>query len=167
MSQDDTPRSASRRWATVLLVFSLALNLLIVGMVAGWMLSPGGPRGERSDLRQARGLLGEPFVRALPQEDRRALLADALRNRDQLRENRQALARRLGDFLDALEAEEFDEATIRGLLSEQRGAAIRRQEIGEALLIERLSAMSRDERRAYAERLRENFRRLMRRSASD
>ena len=156
-----------RRWITPLLVASLAFNLMIVGIVVGWALSPDGPRKERRDVGAVRGLVGEPFARALPAEDRRALLQSAVEDRDRLRENKEALSRRFAEFLAALEAEEFDPERLRSLLSEQRDAAIRRQEIGEDFLIERLSVMTRDDRVAYAERLREQLKNLRPRSGRD
>lgn len=162
----ETP-SKRRRWMMPVMLLSLAINLLIVGIVVGWVLSTDGPSGERRDAGAVRGLVGEPFVRALPREDRRALLRRALENKEKLRENREALSHRLGDFLDALEAETFDPERIRSLLSEQRNAAIHRQEIGEDFLIERLSTMTQSERITYAEKLREQFRNFRPRSGRD
>lgn len=165
---NDSPTPAkTRKWFTPLLFVSLALNLLVVGILAGWLLSPGGPRGESREYAQVRGLVGEPFVRALPKEERRALLRSAVQNRERLRENRDVISRRFAAFLTALEADVFDEATVASLLEEQRQAAIRRQEIGEALLIERLAAMTPEDRKAYAARLSDGLKHLRPRSRSN
>lgn len=162
----DAPK-APRRWVIPVMILSLAINLLIVGIVAGWVLSKDGPRGDRREAGAVRGLIGEPFVRALPSADRRALFEQAMENRDQLRENREALRQRLDDFLAALEAKTFEPERVRALLADQRAAAIRRQEIGEEFLIERLTAMSQDERAAYAANLRERLKGFRQRSERD
>ena len=167
MSDAQKAPDTRRRWILPALFLSVAVNLLIVGILAGWLVSPGGPRGDARINGPARGLVGEPFVRALPTEDRRALLRSAIENRDQLRQNRDDLSRRLAALLAALEAQDFNPASVENLLQEQRETAVRRQKIGEKLLIERLSAMTHQERIAYAERLRERLKHLKPRSTSD
>ncbi|MEO1024072.1 MAG: periplasmic heavy metal sensor [Pseudomonadota bacterium] len=150
----DTPETPpkQRRWLMPVLFVSLAANLLVVGVLAGAMLSPDGPRHERQD-RQARGLVGEPFIRALPREDRRALVGEAMRNRERIRESREALRERFGAFLEVLRTDPFDAEEAARLFSAQRQAAVRRQEIGETLLMNRLQEMTPEERAAYADAL--------------
>lgn len=150
----DTPEipSKKRRWLMPVLFVSLAGNLLVIGVLAGAMLSPNGPRQERQD-RQARGLVGEPFIRALPRDDRRALVGEVLRNREQIRESREALRERFGAFLDVLRADPFDADEAARVFDTQRQAAVRRQEIGETLLMNRLQEMTSEERAAYADAL--------------
>ena len=153
-SQTEKPR---RRWLMPLLFASLAVNLLIAGIVAGFLAAgPGGRKGD--DMRQAGEVIGAPFFRALPQADRRALLADAMRDRDNLRENRRQLRDRFERLLGALRAEPFDPEAVRRVLAEQRRAASERLDIGEALLIDRLSGMTPEGRAAYADRLAEGMR---------
>ena len=147
-----------RRWLYPLLFISLALNLLIAGMVVGWLASPGGPK--RSEFASARGLVGEPFLRALPDEQRRAMLREIVRDAPQIRESRESLRARFEAFLSALRMEPYDPKTVAELLKEQRNVAVNRQEIGERLLLERLEAMSVSERNAYADALEQSFRRL-------
>ncbi|MEO0918606.1 MAG: periplasmic heavy metal sensor, partial [Pseudomonadota bacterium] len=100
-----------------------------------------------------RGVLGEPFFRALPPPQRRAMVRDIVGNREQFREGREALRDRVERFLVALRATEFDRAELTRLLSQQRDAAVRRQTMGEALLLDRLESMSSEERAAYADAL--------------
>lgn len=157
---DPAPR---RRWLMPLLLASLALNLLIVGIVVGALVSPGGPRDRDEASRTLRGVVGEPFYRALPEGERRSMMREALGNREAFRESREALRARLEAFLAALRAEEFDRAEAERLLGAQREAANRRQDLGERLLLDRLEAMDREARVAYAEALEERFRSFRRR----
>lgn len=150
-----------RRWLFPLLFGSLALNLLIAGIVVGWMASHGGDR--RPDFGAARGLVGEPFLRALPEEHRRALMQDVAREATRIRESRESLRARFEAFLTALRAEPFDADAVGVLLREQRAAALGRQDIGERLLLERLEAMSAEQRDGYAAALERSFRRLRQR----
>lgn len=149
-----------RRWVLPLLFVSLAMNLLVVGVILGWILSPGGPR--RAEIGPVRGLVGEPFLRALPEEQRRAMLQDVMRETPRIRESRENLRARFEAFLGALRTEPFDAELVAGLLSQQRSVALRRQDIGEELLLQRLDAMTPEERRAYADRLESSLRRLRR-----
>ena len=155
----ETPPVRNRRWLAPALFVSLAANLLVAGVVVGAVIAGGPDRGGRPD-GPARSLLGEPFVRALESKDRRELGREMMSNRDKLRENRSDIRKRMESLLAALRDEEFDRDALSGLLSEQRGLAIARQELGEELLLNRLEAMSVDERRAYADRLGESFKRF-------
>ena len=149
-----------KRWLLPLLFVSLAANLLIVGIIVGWALSDAGPK--RSELGAARGLVGEPFIRALPEVHRRALMRGVMRESEQVRESRENLRLRFEEFLTALRTEPFDPGKVVVLLDDQRSASLRRQHIGERLLLERLEAMSPQERQAYATALERSFKRLRR-----
>ncbi len=153
-----------KRWMLAVLLVSLAANLLIAGIVLGWALSPDGRRGHGDNIGAARGLISEPFVRALSPDDRRELVQSIVRDRSRIRENRDTLGQRFEALLAAIRSDAFDETTMRRLLDEQRQIAISRQEIGEALLLERLSEMSAEERSVYAERLEDLLARVKRRS---
>lgn len=162
----ETPPKApkQRRWMMPVLILSVAINLLVAGIVAGAFLSPDGPRkGSSQDQRAIRGVLGEPFFRALPTDERRAMLRDVIGNRDKFREGRDVLRERVGQFLAALRAETFDRAEAERLLGEQRNAASRRQDLGEKLLLDRLEAMTQAERAAYADALEKQLKGLRRR----
>ncbi len=158
---EELPRP-KRRWLMPTLLISLAINLLIVGIVVGFAISPKGHRNADRAGGHARSIIGEPFVRALPQADRQALIKAIGAERGRLRENRAALRDRFEALLVALHADPFDADAISQLLGEQQSVAASRQRIGEGLLIERLTAMSPDERAAYAERLAHALRRLRR-----
>ena len=91
------------------------------------------------------------------------MVRDILQNREPFREGRDALRDRVAGFLDALRAEEFDRSEAEKLLGEQRQAAIKRQTLGENLLLDRLESMSREERLAYADALEARLQGLRRR----
>lgn len=148
------------RWPYLLLFVSLAANLLVAGILAGWLISPGGP--QRSDFGQARGLVGEPFLRALPDSERRAIMRDAIKEAPRIRESRESLRARVDAFLAAIRAEPYDPETVEILLKEQRDVALRRQDIGERLLLNRLEAMNSEQRAAYADALQRTLRRQSR-----
>lgn len=147
-------------WIRIALVVSLAVNLLIAGIVIGASVTRDrGANPVRAEIAAARDLGPLPFVVALEREDRRAL-ARALRGEAaSLRQNREELRVRFESLLTALRAEPFDAETVRGLMREQREIAVRRQEIGERILLERLGEMTPAERNAYADRLDRSLRR--------
>lgn len=155
-----TPEKAKRRWLMPAFIASLTLNLLVAGVLVGWVLSPEGPRRERFDTH---GVIGEPFFRALPVKDRRALIGDILRDPERFREGRDGLRQRFDAFLAALRADPFVPGDVKRLLAEQSEVAIGRQKIGEDLLVQRLESMSGEERAAYADRLEDMARRFKRR----
>jgi len=160
---DDTPKPKKkpRRWLIPAFLVSLALNLLIAGVVGGWMLSPRGwHRPGPTDLGDAQGLVGSAFVRALPDAQRRQLLKDIFHDRGQLRQNRDSLRQQFETLLTAIRADPFDPAAIEALLEDQRQTAGHRQKIGESLILKRLSEMTPQERSAYADRLEATLRRL-------
>lgn len=74
----------SPTWMRIALVASLAVNLLIVGMVVGTVASGGGPGQGRDAVRDAGG---SPFVRALEPKDRRGVLRGMVSERRALRES--------------------------------------------------------------------------------
>lgn len=162
--EDQNPPKKSGRWLKPVLFFSLAANLLIVGLVAGAFLSPDGPRKKGGDENRAvRGIIGAPFFQALPEKERRNMVREVMGNREKFQERRQVLVSRFENFLAALRSEEFDREEVGRLLGEQRQAAVRRQELGEVLLLDRISEMTTEERATYADELEKRLKWLNRR----
>ena len=149
MAEAET-NAKSPTWMRVLLVASLAVNLLIVGMVVGTVASGGGPGQGRDALREAGG---SPFIRALAPHDRRGVMRGMVSERRALRESRETLRARFDALLVALRAETFDAAAVEQLLEDQRRALQARNKVGEQAILDRVAAMSLEERRAYADRL--------------
>lgn len=179
MARHDTSPQPGRpgRILRLALVASLAVNLLVGGVVVGKVVTHGFERvsdrrdgthmgrkdsrteAERDDDRSLRAIGNLPFVMALPRESR-AELADALRREaGPLEANRARLRARFEDVLAVLRAEPFDPDALRDLLGQQRAALFERQQFGETLLIDHLSGMSAEARAAYADRLDRSLRR--------
>ena len=143
------PRRLPGRWMKLALAVSLALNLAVIGVVAGVWL-------HRGDVAEAvppdagRGLFG--MVAVLP-PDRRAALRDDLGGPP----DRSAIAAQWAAFRAALQQSEVSAAEVQALLAgirEDQGEMASRLE---AALAVQLSQMSQEDRVAYVERL-ERFR---------
>ncbi|WP_102107055.1 periplasmic heavy metal sensor [Oceaniglobus roseus] len=153
MALSDTLRRwTASRW---LLVISLALNLAVLGAVVGAAVSHGPGRhghdhGRGDRLREAGNV---PYFMALTKEQRQAIRDDLGLKREDFRRNREALRQRFEAALATLRMEPFDAARFSGLLAEQRDTLFQRQQLGEALLADRIARMSAAERAAYADRL--------------
>ena len=146
---DSSPKTP-RRWGRIILVISLAFNLLIVGLVAGAML--GGPRDrDRNPLLRDIGF--GTFVQALTRADKHAMTEALKRDAGSFRENRTKLRHQFDEFLNALRADPFDPAEVSRLMVQQRSRIGERQQLGQTLLLERIEAMSLEDRRAYADSL--------------
>jgi uncharacterized membrane protein len=140
----------------IALVVSLALNLLILGLVGGALLSIG-PRGGDDDPRLRTLGLG-PFALALEREDRDAVRARI--DREALRADRRALGAGLMQLRGALLAEPFDRPAAEAALARARGATEALQGHGHRALIDHVETMSAAERAALAERLDRALRRM-------
>ena len=149
----DTPK---RRWGRVVLFVSLALNLLVAGVVAGALL--GGPRDRDRDPA-LRDLGFGPFVSSLSRSDRAALRDGLRREAGALRENRAAMRAQFEELLTLLRAEPYDHAAVRAHVEGQHTRISERVTLGRQLLLERIEAMAPEERGAYADKLDEALRR--------
>lgn len=155
---DDTQKPAGR-WMRPLLVVSLALNLAVAGLVIGGALSDhkggerGGGRGGDRPEAALRGLGPMPFIAALSEADRQALMAAVTTRAGEIAPTRETMRRHFEEMLGVLRAEPFDAAAMAGVLAELRQAGASRLEIGEALMVERFNQMTPAERAAYADRL--------------
>ena len=137
-----------------LLIGSLALNLLVVGVVAGTFFTGGGSGGsQRFDLTAG------PLTRALEGERRDAVRtalqesgAFARRDRSEIREDMQVL-------LTTLRADDFDEAAFRDVLSRQRTRLQSGQNAVLDAVTSQIDDMGPDERAAFADRLEAQARR--------
>lgn len=147
-----TPRTGAPRWMRGLLLASLAVNLLGLGAVVGAALTDG---------KRWHGVDGHAghMVRALNDEDRRALREQMRAARAEGREGREAHRAALRDLLAELRATPFDAAAVEARLAAVRGHFMDRLERGQTLLAQRFAEMSPAERSAYADRLEAALRR--------
>lgn len=137
-----------------LLIGSLALNLLVVGIVAGTYFTDGGPkRPHRIDLTVG------PLTRAMD-EDRRDAVGDALRASGAFeRQGRSAIREDMQVLLATLRADVFDETAFRDALSRQRARLQSGQDAVLDAITGQIEEMGPQERAAFADRLEEQARR--------
>jgi len=130
-------------WVKIVLGLSLAINLAIVGLVGGFVLS-GGPMGGKGP----RMGYAMPYVLALPKEDRRAIFR-ALRENPDLpgRGERRAAYR---EMVVVLKADTFDPAGAKGVLERHARGVEQVQQVAQGEWLNRVSAMSIEDRRSYA-----------------
>jgi uncharacterized membrane protein len=137
-----------RRSLRLLLVGSLALNLLVIGIIGGAALTGRGP-GPLGGYSMTLG----PFAQALDRADRDAI-RDELRARVDLRppsgRDRQAALR---DFQTALRADPFDASAVQAIFEDQRARAGAAMVAGQEALLRRIAAMTPAARAAFADRL--------------
>lgn len=150
----ETPKAP--RWMKVTLGLSLAVNLLIAGVVAGAMAFGPGPGARGGDDRNA--MIG-PFARALDASDRDAL-RDSLRSeRGALRETRQSARAVWRELLAIVRAEPFDIPAFEAGLARQQALGAETMSKAQSALVQQIAAMTPADRAAYAERVEEVMRR--------
>lgn len=163
-----TDPSTRRRfpvWAKALLAVSLALNLMVVGVVVGARFDgdqrkgpPGRmPRDARAAFDPALG----PFSRALPDPYRQRALDDLRAQAGDFRDNRAELAGQVTSMLDILKAEPFDPEALRSVMAAQTEVFERRGKIGRDVVLEQIGSMTPEERLQLADRMEEGFRRAL------
>ncbi len=133
-------------WWRVLLGVSLALNLLVIGLVIGMLARFGGPDGVRPPPQA----LGAALYRELPRTERKAF-REAMRDVSGERwDSRRNQAKALGA---ALRATPFDAASLGELLSDHATHRVKWQSALNAAWLDRVAAMSDNERIEYADRV--------------
>lgn len=147
-----TARPAMRRGLRILLFVSLALNLLVAGLVIGAVAhQAGGSRSHPPRVERP----GGPMVAALTRADRIAI-GKALREADRAgRPSRDELRAEYDAVIAALTTVPYEPETVRAAVERQTQGFSRRADLGRDLLLERLAEMSDEERAAFAMRLRE------------
>lgn len=146
------PRST--RGIRIALGISLALNLLVVGAVVGAFLRDGGPRE-----RIVRDLDFGPFTEALSPTDREALRKDFVARMPALRDTRRAIRADFDRLLVVLRTDPFDVEAARDLLQAHRDRMQTRIDLGQDLMLQRLSDMTPAARAEFADRLDRRLRR--------
>jgi uncharacterized membrane protein len=147
----DVPRPG--RGLKIALVISVALNLAVMGLVLGAWLGDGHRKGMPRDLSFG------PFSEALNDADRRELRKSLMSRAGEFRVSREAARAEFGALLDALRADPFAPAAMKAALAAIETRNAERLELGRSLIETRLTQMSTEERRAFADRLEKGLRR--------
>lgn len=138
----------SQLWMRIALGLSVALNLLVVGVVAG---------GITGRLRHPPPPLGEvslgAFTPALTKGDRFAIRDRAAREGLDFREAMRTARAEQAAIVAALRVEPWDRAAIVGIMKQISDRALARMDLGGRLVLERLDAMAPQERRDLADRM--------------
>ena len=143
----DTPKKKRTAWRIVLIV-SLALNVMVAGVIIGGITSGKAPRNFG-----AQNFAFGPAAEALSLSDRRAV-RDKLRDHPELRPLRPAeRSQAVAAFLEALRSDPFDPSAVEALFEEQRTRASTSMAAVQSAMLERFVDMTAEERSAYADRL--------------
>jgi len=148
------PTPKMPRWLRWVLVLSLAFNLMVVGIVGGWILTGGKhARHHPSRLEQ----IGGPLTRALSHKDRYAIGREVRQLYRDKQDGRAAQIALMETLIDDLRADPFDREAVAAHMAGQREFLNDRLSLGQTLLIERLESMDGADRAAYADRLAEGL----------
>ncbi|MGK7652105.1 periplasmic heavy metal sensor [Roseovarius sp. B08] len=153
---EQAPRTGAPRWMRWLLVASLALNLLVVGVVAGYAIK-GGPDGRKGPP----GSMGA-MHRALSDAERDDLKSRMIREFRDRKDERTAVRREMDALVVLLRAEPFDTAAATERMAQVRALFGGRVASAQDLLIAYWSEMSLEDRAAYADRLEQELQRRRR-----
>ena len=150
------PNGKMRRSLRVLLIGSLALNLLIVGLVAGaaFSIRGNGPPTPITDR------FGSPHIKALSQDDKREMgraIRSAYRKADLDRTTDRALYTQV---LAQLRATPFDVDALQSVVMQQDASHELRRALARDVFLSQIASMSDAERAAYADRLQEVLERV-------
>lgn len=155
MSQSaETKPGGMKTWLRVVLGASLALNLLIVGMIGGALVMRG--KWHQHNPPRLDGIVG-PLTRALTPQDRRAIGREMRQTNRSTRATRARLGEEFAALVTDLRAEPFDPEAVRTRLAGHRSIFSDRLELGHTLLLERLAGMTGPERAAFANRLQDEI----------
>ncbi len=138
------------RWLRFALAISVAVNLAILGIVAGAMIRNHGPM---QDGAMARDLGFGPFTEALSDQDRKKLRQAFLAKVPELRDDRRAMRLESSALLGQLRAVPFDAAGLRKVFDSQHQRNAERLDLGQNLILDLVVGMTEAERLAFASRL--------------
>ena len=143
-------KTGLRGWVKGVLILSLTLNFLVAGVVVGGILGndrhpPRPPAPEE--------LTFGPLTGAFSKEDRIAMRRAAEGGGTDFKAMRAVMRGDFDRLVAALQADPWDEAAVRAVLGEMRERSLKRMDLGEQVMLERLQAMTPEARKAFAARL--------------
>ena len=149
MNEAPSHDAPERNWLRWVCAVSVALNLLVLGTLAGAAL------GHRPHMhnRAAPEVGFGPLTDALSPGDRRALRKAFLAAAPDFGDMRRMARRDFDALLSVLRAETWDAEAARLLAGRQSERTIDRVDLGQRLLLDHIGTMDLSERRAFADRL--------------
>lgn len=136
------------KWLRILFIASLALNILVIGILAGAALKPGGFAGGRGPE------LGDGlFSRALSEDDRREMRERLRPVGQQARTARGEAGKTLVELTQVLRSEPFDPSAAAALFDRMRTQGRDLRARGHDALLLQISGMTPAERAQFADRL--------------
>lgn len=154
MAETGQKTPGMRGWLKVLFGVSLALNLLVLGVVGGAVMRHGGWDGGHHPPRA--DMVGGPLTRALSQKDKRDVAREMRRTyRAEGRGGRAAYHAAMQQLVTDLRAEPFDPDPVKVQMAHMRDMLGERVAIGQQILLDHLAQMDPDARHAFAARLEE------------
>jgi uncharacterized membrane protein len=137
------------RWMKIALVVSLAINLAVIGLVAG---ADGGPQSGRIDGPN-------PFLRAMTPDDARMMRRLLRPDASQLGTSREMGRTAMEAILAQLRSDAFSEPDLRAAFEQISAANAARAGLGEEAIVTYLLSLNASERARFADRLEESVRR--------
>lgn len=156
--QEQNAAHPPRRGLKLLLGLSLALNLLVVGLVAGAVVRHDGfpDRGRKAPALSA---FGAPYMQALPRQQRREVLRQIRSQAGDELPDRPARRAMFAEVLGALRAQPFDKAALTQMVERQAEITVTVQRAAQSAWVELVADMSDAERLDYAFAVEEALRR--------
>lgn len=138
----------------IALALSVALNLAVVGMVAGAIFRDG------PSMRDAmvRDLGFGPYSEALSPEDRKAMRKALFARAPEIRDTRRLMLEDSRALLALLRADPFDAAGLTARMDGQHARLANQLRLGQDVLQEFILTMSPEARRSFADRLEKGLR---------
>lgn len=159
----ETSGNSRSKWIRPVLFVSLAINLLVVGAVAGIFLRHDPSARERGAYSKPLRDLGYgPFGSAFSKSDRYEIGRAMLARDGDLKTNRDEVRQQFLGLLGLLRATPYDADAVQEIVESQRSKLNERQIIGQQVFLDRINAMSDKERASFARRLEKSLRRSLR-----
>lgn len=159
MAEERSIRARCPLWAKLLLILSLAANVAVLGLYLGH-----GMRDERAvGSRHVHWI-----VKLMPEHRRDFVQTTFDARRDDLRAATATRARDMRALVVAIRAEPFSPETVQSEMRKRRESRDQRNDIIQTTLLEVLTALTSEERAAFADNLEDGLkRRAERRQARD
>lgn len=157
-TQSPKPAAPLERKVRLVLFFSVALNLLFVGLIAGAIFRNDGRVDRRGAMNSAFDAGIGPFGRAFTREQRREFNGALGHEAKRLRDNRAAVRGHVNGVVAAIVQEPFDAQALRDQMQAMQDGLQARQHIGIEVFVGQIAQMSEAERHALADRLEHSIR---------